>query len=460
MRLFRTTAFRLSLVYACVYSLLSALGLGFTYWSTASRSMAQIDERLRLETGALINRHAHALPALIETIQGRNSDDGSRKFFFYRLEGPTRQRPDALSDIWPEGLESAYATVRLSDVFQIDQADADTRVRVLATRLPNGYRLLVGRDLNDEQALMDHTLKIVIAVIGITFLLATLGSIVLGRYTLRRIDAFSRTAGDIMAGNLGKRIPLGGRDDEFNELGQRLNAMLERIEQLMAAMRQVTENVAHDLRSPLNRLRTRLEVTLLEARNPAEYRDVLEQALVDTDGLLQTFNALLSIARAEAGIQRTDWTTLDLAALAEELADLYGALAEEKNVRLLCEAPEKITLRGHRQLLAQALSNLLDNAVKYTPAGGQIMVAVGCLDRTPVLTVADNGPGIPAAQRDAVTERFTRLDNARSTPGNGLGLSLVKAVAQLHEAELILADNQPGLRVTLRFAAQRSGVKS
>ncbi|NJN45778.1 MAG: HAMP domain-containing protein [Candidatus Competibacteraceae bacterium] len=331
-----------------------------------------------------------------------------------------------------------------------NSGDANDPVRVLRTPLISGYYLLVGRDLNDERTLLNHNLKLVIIVITLILLLALVGSIILGRQTLRRIDAVNRTAQAIMAGDLSQRIASTRRNNEFDELGRTLNTMLERIEQLMTGMRQVTENIAHDLRSPLNRMRNRMEVTLLEPREPAEYQTVLEQNVADTDALIQTFNALLSIAQAEAGLQR-DWAEQDLSALGEDLADLYSVLAEEQNKSFNSSVTTDCLIQGNRQLLAQALSNLLDNAVKYTPDGGRIELRVERIDGRATVTVADSGPGIPFDQRDKVTERFFRLDSARSSPGNGLGLSLVKAVAKQHGAQLILEDNQPGLRVTLRF---------
>lgn len=452
-RLLKTTALRLSLVYACAYSLLSAAGLGFIYWSTAGHVEAQIDARLRLETEVLLDRsRTRALPALREMVQQRSRGDGHRRIFFYRLRGPGGPAlPEASG-------RQGYATLRLGEVFAIDpdREEADVPVRVLITALPGGYRLLVGRDLGDERRLLEHTLGVVLGVIAVTFLLAILASAWLGALTLRRIDAISRTAGEIIAGDLSRRIPIGARDDEFDALGRRLNAMLERIESLMAAMRQVTDNVAHDLRSPLSRLRNRLEVTLLEARREPEYREVIEKTIADADALLGTFNALLGIARAEAGVQRDDWTEVELKTLAEDLSELYGALAEDKGVELICRVDAAPTIRGHRQLLAQALSNLLDNAVKYTPAGGRIELVVAQTGGVPELRVADSGPGIPSAERERVLERFVRLDGARSSPGSGLGLSLVRAVAQLHDAQLRLADNRPGLRVSLRFGGRRT----
>ncbi|MCB1804096.1 MAG: HAMP domain-containing protein, partial [Candidatus Competibacteraceae bacterium] len=292
-RLLRTTAFRAALLYACVFSLLSALGLGFIYWSTASYVEGQVDARLRLETEVLLNLYQRqSLPALLESIHRRTQEDQQR-IYFYALWGPDSRALAGQLSAWPSGLDAqrTYATLHLSDVIKVRDSHKDDLVRVLVTDLPEGYRLLVGRDLHEEQAMLAHTFSITLSVVGVIFLLAMGGSMLFGQASLRRIDTVNRTAGDIIAGDLSQRIPLSGRDNEFDELGRKLNEMLNRIEQLMAGMRQVTDNVAHDLRKPLNRLRNRLEVTLLEARHEDEYRGVLEQSIQDADELLKTFNA-------------------------------------------------------------------------------------------------------------------------------------------------------------------------
>lgn len=453
-RLLRTTAFRAALLYACVFSLLSALGLSFIYWSSAAYIDEQIDTRLQLESEVLINLYQRqSMPALLESIRRRTQID-QQLIYFYALWGPDSQALAGRLSAWPNMLntQQTYTTLRLGDVVQVQNSRrANDLIRVLVTELPGNYRLLVGRDLHEEQALLAYTLNITLAVIALIFLFAVAGSFMFGQAALRRIDAVSRTASEIMAGDLSQRIRLSGRDNEFDELGRKLNEMLERIEQLMAGMRQVTDNVAHDLRKPLNRMRNRLEVTLLEARNEEEYHAVLEQSITDADELLKTFNALLSIAQAEAGVKRNDWAKVDLAVLIEDLADLYGAVAEDQGRQFDWQVELGLSLFGNRQLLAQAIGNLLDNAVKYTPEGGKIALYAGHEQGKIVIRVTDTGSGIAASDRERVLQRFVRLDSARSHPGNGLGLSLVKAVAKLHRASLELGDNQPGLSVTLIF---------
>ena len=245
--------------------------------------------------------------------------------------------------------------------------------------------------------------------------------------------------------------------DEFDDLAQNLNGMLDRIERLLAGMRQVSEDIAHDLRTPLTRMRSRIEVALMGTPDPDEWRGLLEQTLQDADRLIETFNALLAIARAEAGAQQGDWERLDLAEVARDVADLYEPLAEEGSINLKLDLLPGAIILCHRQLVSQAIANVADNAVKYTPAGGTVTIATSPHPQ-PTVTITDTGPGIPAELRDHAKQRFVRLDAQRTTPGSGLGLSLVDAVAKLHEAKLTLEDNRPGLKVTLAFkaaAAQR-----
>jgi signal transduction histidine kinase len=262
----------------------------------------------------------------------------------------------------------------------------------------------------------------------------------------------SETAGRIMHGDLAQRVAVSGTGDVFDQLAATLNAMLDQIERLMAGMRQVSDNIAHDLRTPLSRLRTRLEVALLEPPDSVRYAEVMRETIAEADALLGTFNALLSIAEAEAGARREALQELDLAAVVRSVAELYEPLAEENGAHLAVDAAEAVPVHGDRHLLAQAAANLVDNALKYAP-GGEVRLTAERHGGEALLTVADRGPGIPADKRDSVFDRFVRLEASRSTPGKGLGLSLVRAVARLHGGAVRLEDNHPGLRAVLALPA-------
>jgi signal transduction histidine kinase len=283
------------------------------------------------------------------------------------------------------------------------------------------------------------------------------GGFFVTRRVLKRVDAMTETTRTIVAGDLTGRLPVAGTGDEIDRLAENLNAMLERIEALMHGLREVSDNIAHDLKTPLTRMRNRAEEALRTAKGEADYRAALERTIEESDRLMRTFNALLMIARAESGHAREDMADFDASEIARGIGELYEPLAEEKGLALKVEAPAPIKVRGNRELVSQALSNLVDNAIKYAAPeeakpgniGAEIVVrALSEGDRI-MLVVADMGPGIPEAERPRVVERFVRLERSRSQPGSGLGLSLAAAVARLHGGELILEDNRPGLKAVI-----------
>jgi signal transduction histidine kinase len=266
------------------------------------------------------------------------------------------------------------------------------------------------------------------------------------------------TAQTIMAGDLTGRLPVAGTGDEFDRLALHVNAMLERIEALMIGLKEVSDNIAHDLKTPLTRLRNRCEQALRSAKGEPDYRAALEATIAESDELIRTFDALLMIARAESGQARDNMTEFDAAEIARDVGDLYEPLAEEKGLALTVEAAAAAPVRGNRELVSQALANLIDNAIKYAGPNAKlnggaaaIVVRAGSEGDRITLTVADRGPGIPEADRGRVVERFVRLEQSRSEPGSGLGLSLASAVARLHGGELKLEDNHPGLRSTIEL---------
>jgi signal transduction histidine kinase len=286
-------------------------------------------------------------------------------------------------------------------------------------------------------------------------LIGLIGGGILSRNMLARLDTINRTSREIMAGDLSRRIPVHQAKDEFDTLSANLNLMLDRIERLMRGMREVTDSVAHDLRSPLNRLRNRLEALQRHHEEEDSTGQEIEAAIAETDRLIGTFNALLLIAEADAGTVREAMTVVDLNQIAEDVAELYGPLAEEKDVTLTLKHRGAVEVQGNRRLIAQAAANLIDNAIKYTPSGGAVHVSAKETPRGAEFRVLDTGPGIAPDDRARVVERFVRLEASRNSPGTGLGLSLVAAVARMHNAQLLLEDNQPGLKAVLRFSLVR-----
>ncbi|MDP1707672.1 MAG: HAMP domain-containing sensor histidine kinase [Gammaproteobacteria bacterium] len=450
--LFRTSAFRVALLYAALFGGSGFAALGFVYWTTTNYLEAQTDTMIRAEVDVLREIYQRTgLKGLQRTVDER-SKVGDDTGHIYLLAGPDYTLLAGNLPAWPESLRTGDAWGRLRVVEHDSDEGHETReARVLSFTLPGTLHLLVGRDLHEREELREHTLDTLFWALGVMIALALAGGLVLSRGVLRRIEHINRTSREIMAGHFDQRMPLSGSGDEFDQLAQNLNLMLERIERLMVGLREVTDNVAHDLRSPLTRLRSRLEHSQRSAPDSTEYQNIIEQTLRDVDGLLATFNALLSIAQLEAGTRRGDWELLDAGALENDMAELYQPLVEEHGDMLTVDAERGLVLHGSRELLSQALANLLDNAIKYTSRGSHIRLSVASVDGAIDLCVADNGPGIPVEARERVLERFVRLDGSRHQPGSGLGLSLVRAVAQLHRATLQLDDNHPGLKVTLRF---------
>jgi signal transduction histidine kinase len=326
------------------------------------------------------------------------------------------------------------------------------RAMVLSIRsnANSNYRLLVGREIRELEQINERFVRALTLGLGLTMLLALAGGLALAFSAQRHVAVLNRTTRQIIAGDLSQRVPIADANDEYAELARSVNTMLDQIEHLMAGLRHVGDSIAHDLRGPLTRLRTRLERLSEEnSPTPEQVRECLEQA----DGVLATFNALLRISRVETGAYRSAFATIDLSEIIDDVADLYQATADDKLVELRRRVVDNALVYGDRELLAQALTNLLDNALKYSSAGGNIDLEIRKKADRIIVTVGDSGPGIPTEDRERVLQRFARLDESRSMPGNGLGLALVRAIADQHDARLVLSDNAPGLRVTLTLPA-------
>jgi signal transduction histidine kinase len=443
-RLFRSSLFRLTLAYMALFALSVGALSAFIYWATLGYLETQTDAIIEAEMNGLIEqferRSLRGVADIIEERVARDTEDRS----FYLLANAIGQKLAGNVEAWPAGVGDARG--QWADFVQ---PNSDVPVRALL--LPVGpFRLLVGRDIRELTAIRQLLRRASFYGITLTLALALLGGVALAYSAERRLAEINRTTRQIMAGDLSRRAPLRGSDDEHDELAQNINAMLDQIENLLAGMRHVGDSVAHDLRGPITRLRNRLE-TVASAEQPS--RDDLAACVAQLDQVLATFNALLRIARVESGAYRSAFTTVDLKPIVHDVCELYQAAAEERHVTLRAEAPEGVEIFGDRELLAQVLTNLVDNAVKYTSAGGLVRIELTRRGDLATLRVSDTGPGIAPEDRARVLQRFTRLDRARSEPGNGLGLALVNAVTLQHHGRLTLGDNSPGLVVTLELPA-------
>lgn len=457
LRLFHTTAIRLTLRNALLYALLVTLGLAILYWAITNYIDAQTTAGLEQELNQLVTIDRRAgRNKLIATLSDKSQIGLAEDQQYFLLQSANGEKLAGNLEGWPSSVkpDGKVRNIWVEDSLIPDRpADSDGYWPLVATRLDDGSLLLIALNVAEAEDLLEFILGAMglILMISIAFALTT--GWLLGRTLLSRIDTVNQTAQQVSDGDFSRRVPLSGHDDEFDELAGHLNAMLSRIDKLLTGMRQVTDNIAHDLRQPLTRIRNRIEVTLMTERSNSEYRQALQESLADTTALMETFTALLEISQAEAGSFRGEWGSVDLSDMLESLGELYQDESEAQHKHFELHVEPGLTVTGNRHLLAQATSNLLDNALKYAPDGSTIQLqASQDKHRSVSVSVSDNGPGIPENQRANVFDRFYRLETDRSTPGNGLGLSLVKAVANLHQAKLTLEDNAPGLRVTLVLA--------
>jgi signal transduction histidine kinase len=462
-RLLRTNAFRFAALYLTLFGASMLALLAFIYVSTADFIERQTEETVDQEITALREVFQRGeLPLLRRAIAQRSTGPLRSDETLYLLTDPNLVPLEGNLTQWPNaqsvrpGWISFPLDVVIRGTKEVHEARAAVIDLAVAGRLGH-YHLLVGRDLKDAILFRSSMLQTLAWASILTLALGVVGGLFLTNNMLRRVDAVNRTSERIMRGDLSQRVPLSGSRDEFDQLATNLNAMLDQIERLMSGMRQVTDNIAHDLRTPLSRLRARLELALLEKPDAARYGEALRQSIAEADTLLGTFNSLLSIAEAEAGARRETLGVVDLEETARSVAELYEPVADEKGLALIVAIDPGVRVRGDRHLLSQAIANLLDNALKYTPEGS-VTLTVRADDRSAFVEVTDTGPGVPPEQREAVFDRFFRLEGSRSTPGNGLGLSLVRAVARMHGGSVHIEDGQlgatrPGLKVILALPA-------
>lgn len=428
-----------------LFSCSAVLLLGFIYWSTAGYMARQTDATIEAEITGLAERYRLAgLDGLVRSIRERLRRNPAGSSVYLLTDSSSRPIVGNL-DRWPNlpPGKDGWLAFKLEQASVGEEAEHQARARTFLLR--GNFQLLVGRDMHELTETRELIARTLGWGFGITVLLGVIGGLMMSRSTMRRIEAINETSREIIQGDLSRRIPTGGSGDDFDQLTENLNHMLDQIETLMNGVRHVTDNIAHDLKTPLTRLRNRLETINLQ-QNPE--RTEVELAIAEADSLLATFNALLRIARIEAGHRDSGVETLSVSQLVRDVTELYEPLAHERQQSFNVRLEEGLKVRGDRDLLFQAAANLIDNAIKYTPESGRIEIVLERDDGTARLIVSDSGPGIPPEDRERVFGRFVRLESSRNAPGNGLGLSLVSAVANLHRAEVRLG-GEDGLEVSL-----------
>lgn len=452
-KLYSRSALRLALIYFLIFSVSVLAVFSFVYWATTNFSQDQTDATIEAEIEGLSERYERdGLQGLRDQIADRLNKRQPGDSSIYLLTDQLFRPIVGNLDRWPRVQKNQQGWID----FQLGEAPDKTRLRPARARpflIRGKYHLLVGRDVYELNRIRQVLLKTLIYGVLVMLALALFGGLFMGRSTMRRINAINRTSEAIMKGNLSQRIPTRGSNDDFDDLAGNLNAMLDRIEELMIGVRRVSDNIAHDLKTPLARIRNRLEVLKQSVQSSPNQSELVEQVLADADGLLSTFNALLRIARIESAQRKEAFSVIDFSVLVNDVAEFYEPLTEDKGQSLSIKTDPGISILGDRDLLFQAIANLVDNAIKYTPPNGEVRLSL-IADSSPTLTICDDGVGIPIAEREKVWQRFYRADSSRTTPGSGLGLALVDAVARLHNIEMSLGDNKPGLCVQLQLPAQ------
>jgi signal transduction histidine kinase len=456
----RRTPFRLTLLFLALFATGASALLAYVYFATATEARRRADADILRETAALVAIHRErGFDALNQAVVERTLRGGPYLFLLMN------ERGEAITGNIGESPVVDYEPPRTWASFRVSQADADGRVvrtaaRGLQTTLSDGALLFVGEDLAASET---HLARVVQALWGAGALVVVLGLFggwLVSRNFERGMASLNRVIGAVQEGDLKARAQPLNTHDEFDELSKGLNLMLDRLEQSMASVRHAGDAVAHDLRSPLTRMRAKLEVALIEVEDgQGDPVAALETALAATDDLLKTFNTVLAIARLQAAGKAPDPMVFDAGELAADLAELYAPAAEEKDLDFQAEIQTGLAMKGDRAFVSQALANLIDNAFKYTPAGGAVTLRARRRSSGEIeYSVTDTGPGVPEEDRERVVQRFVRLENSRSAPGSGLGLSLVQAVAEAHAGRLQLdegpgqvGDQGPGLRVALVF---------
>jgi signal transduction histidine kinase len=448
-RVLKTESFRSAALFATLFLILSWVLLAAVYWIVNDTQTSALIAAIDADINTIRNGFREkGLPEAIEVVQQRL---GSGDYSGADLPGGYIQVVDQATGLRAGNLQPRGAPQGLLS-FSLPLKNA-AKVTVLGRGLyiGEGVYLFVGRDTGQIAATRMRILKAFAWIECASILLAGLGGIFFSVRFMRRIDAITRTCQSIMSGKFNDRIPMRGTGDELDRLSVAINNMLDRIATLLDNLRQVSSDVAHDLRTPLTHLRSRLEEARQKSATAGDYAQVVTRAIEDTDHILVIFSALLRISQIESGSRLAAFSPLSLTALLERIYEMYRPVAEDERHVLLHDIQKDVQIRGDAELLTQLFSNLVENAIRHTPSGTRILVILRASGGAAVASVEDDGPGIPAAEHDKVFRRFYRLTSSRSTPGNGLGLALVAAIGNLHNAKIEICDRHPGLCLRISF---------
>ncbi|WP_373235636.1 sensor histidine kinase [Cohaesibacter celericrescens] len=477
-KILRTTAFKLSAIYLIIFTMFATFLIVYIAINTQILMTRQLNSTIEVEVRGMLEQYrSGGMASLVKVIEARSRRPGASLYLVTDFRGHYVAGNVSTLPKWVlderGAIEQSVPYQRLGETTR-----KEYNAVVSVYEIFGGYRLLVGRDVGERELFRKVVEQAFIVSAILMIVLAMLAWLFVSRKVLHRIDLITEASHTIMRGQLDERLPVTQAGDEFDRLSENLNTMLSRIEALMVGLKEVSDNIAHDLKTPLTRLRNRVEVTLADNSNDSDaYRAALEQTLEESDGLIRTFDALLRIARVEAKSTQIEKKPLDVGIIAADMAELYEPVAEDEGALLTWETDPNCIISGNRELVSQAVANLIDNALKYAvrhvreqplqekqtlPAQARIHVSLSRLgkkssgpedvdSRAIILSVSDNGPGIAKDDRTRVLQRFVRLDKSRNQPGSGLGLSLVNAVASLHEARIELGDNKPGLVFSIHF---------
>ena len=451
--LLKSTAFRITLIYVLLFGLSVSIILGFVYWSTIIYETNQTEENINAEIRALSEVYrTKGIPGLVTTLSERIEQQRPGDPSLYILADNQYQPLVHNISAWPQ-----KSHVKKGDwlVFNLDVDNKQFSARAREIPVENRYNLLIGRSMRDLDTLNALVSKALVWGLMLTLILGLFGGFMMRQILSSRLASINQTSREIMHGDLRKRIHTRGTEDEFDELANNLNSMLDQIEHGMEGVRRVSDNIAHDLKTPLARLKNKVEELRLSVSGNVSQETKLDQIIGEADGLLATFNALLRIARIEYSEQRESFREVDINSILYDLQELYEPVIEERGQSLQVRINSPMIISADRDMLFQAFANLLDNAIKYTPEGGDIEIRSYRQGKLSHIEINDNGPGIPESEYEKVTQRFYRIDPSRTTPGSGLGLSLVFAVLKLHKLDLHFSDNNPGLKV--RVTMKSSG---